>query len=280
MDLMEMIPYARINKGYRYILTCIDVFSRQASARPTKSKTGEEISKVIKTLFKRIVPLQVQTDLGKEFYNKHVQELFRRHKVKHYSVHSQFKAALCERFNRTLREKLNRYFTKVGKKTWYIVLQDIIDTYNNTPHRGIFNLAPSDITKVNEMEVWRMKQGPATQIKVKHKLLSYVRVSRVKGPFLKNFDQNWSDEVFRIIAIDRTKAPAMYVIEDLKHDVIQGKFYTQELQSIGNKPPEIYRIEKIIRTRGKGKDKEYFVKWHGYDSSYNSWVKGINRVNL
>lgn len=276
MDLMEMIPYARINKGYKYILTCVDVFSRFARALPTKSKKGDEIASVITTMFKKQqVPRKIQTDLGKEFYNTHVQKLFKSRNVEHYSVHSQFKAAICERFNRTLREKMSRYFTHSGKKVWYDVLQKLIDSYNNSSHRGIFKMTPASITKENEMEVWERKQQGNSKVKtttVKYKLLNYVRVSRTKGPFLKNFDQNWSDEVFRIVGIDTNSSPVMYILQDLDNQVIKGKFYTQELQDIGPHPPQVWRIEKIIRTKGTGVNKQYFVKWHGYDKNSNSWI--------
>ena len=66
----------------------------------------------------------------------------------------------------------------------------------------------------------------------------------------------------------------MYVLKDLKDQIIQGKFYQQELQMIDNELPSTYRIEPVIRTRGKGKHKQYLVIWHGYDESQNSWISG------
>lgn len=272
MDLMEMIPYASINKGNRYILTCIDLFSRFARAIATKSKEGKEVASAVLTLFADKSPTHVQTDRGKEFYNKHVQEVFTKHKVKHYTVNSQFKAALVERFNRTLREKLNRYFTHTGKKTWIHVLDDIVDTYNKTPHGGIEKQRPIDITLKTEAQLWTNQQQKQVHVrKSPHKLLEHVRISRIAdGPFRKNFDQNWSEEVFRIIGTDTTANPIMYVVEDIENVVIEGRFYHEELQVVAK--PEVYRIEKIIKTRGTGKYKQWYVKWYGYDSKHNSWI--------
>ena len=82
-------------------------------------------------------PHHVQTDLVKEFYNKSVRSLFKKYDINHYSVHSQFKAALVERFNRTLRERLTRYFTRTGKKVWYGVLPKIVNAYNHSSHRAL-----------------------------------------------------------------------------------------------------------------------------------------------
>ena len=175
MDLMEMIPYARINKGNRYILTCIDVFSRFARAVALKSKEAIELRNAIKVMLKDTTPRHIQTDMGKEFYNKLVRELIQSKKIIHYSVYSQFKASLVERFNRTLREKFNRYFTHTGKKIWYNVLPDIINAYNNSKHRGIFSMKPAEVTKVNEMELWEKQQEvTGFLIKPTYKLLDYV----------------------------------------------------------------------------------------------------------
>jgi hypothetical protein len=279
MDLIEMIPYAKINKGYKYILTCIDVFSRFARALPVKSKNASDVSSAIGKMFKHVIPRSVQTDLGKEFYNKNVKMLFKKHSINHYTVHSQFKAALVERFNRTLREKLNRLFTYKGNKMWYLILNNIIDTYNKSPHRGIFNMKPADLTNETEHELWKMQQPQKKKSPLKNplKLLHYVRISRTaNGPFIKNFDQNWSEEVFRIVGIDTKSLPIMYIIEDANHNVIGGKFYREELQDIGDVAPEIYRIEKILRTKGVGEHKQYFVKWYGYDKSHNSWINAKN----
>lgn len=279
MDLMEMIPYADINKGYRYILTCIDVYTRFARAEPIKAKDSVNVAAAIEIMLKKAgkdkKPIHIQTDLGKEFYNKTVIDLFKKHKIKHYSVHSQYKAALVERFNRTLREKLSRYFTHHGKKIWVTVLPDIVTAYNDTPHKGIDGKRPVEMS--NELNFWlKQEEGasiPKETVKRIYPVNSLVRISRLSNnPFRKNFDQNWSEEIFKIHAIDKRDNPVMYILHDLKGEIIQGKFYHQELQLIDKKLPEVYRIEKIISERNKGKHKQYFVKWHGYDDSHNSWI--------
>ena len=286
IDLMEMIPYAKSNKGYKYVAVCIDVFSRFAFALPTKSKTGAEIAPIIARMIESSEyppPKKVQTDLGKEFYNKNVKEMFNKYSIQHYSVNSQFKAAIVERFIRTLREKLNRYFTHTGKKVWVDVLPSLILSYNSSPHRSLFNMKPIDITSENEFQIWEMKQRVDDEKKSKKtkggpKLLDYVRISRISTskPFNRNFDQNWSDEIFRIVGIDEKVKPTMYIIEDEKHNVIDGKFYKEELQVIGIEKPSVYRIEKILSTKGKGNHKQYLVKWHGYSNEYNTWISANN----
>lgn len=281
-DIMEMLPFAaKVNNGYRYVLTIIDVFSRYAWAVPLKSKSGSEVAAAFEKVLKRqlgdehVVPRYIQTDEGKEFYNTKCAKVFADYGIKHYSVYSQFKAAVVERFNRTLRMRLSRYFTHIGHKVWYKVLPKMLVSYNNSKHRGIYNFRPVDITKETAMQLWEINQQQEkgkTKKKPKFKLLDYCRISRIKGyqSFVKNFDQNWSEEVFRINAI-HPQTPIRYTIEDLHGHVIHGKFYEPELQKVAK--PTVFRIEHILRTKGKGNYKQYFVKWVGYPKQYNSWIQ-------
>jgi L-rhamnose mutarotase len=286
MDLMEMIPYARVNKNYKYILTCIDVFTRFARAIPLKTKSANDVMMALDNeLLRQQQPIKIQTDLGKEFYNKQVAQLLKSKGIKHYTVHSQFKAALVERFNRTLRDKLKRYFTHQGTKIWYDILPKIIETYNATAHSGIFDMRPIDINKENEMQIWLMQHSSSKPSKAKPKLKinDYVRISRISAsPFVKNFDQNWSEEVFQISEIDTRANPTMYGIKDVENNRIEGKFYEPELQKLAKKP-EIYRIEGILAERGGGGgggEKQYLVKWYGYGPEHNSWVRASHFVSI
>ena len=226
-----MIPCLKINNGYKYLSTCIDVFSRFVRVQPIKSKNGEEIAKILKNIINPNEPRKIQSDKGKEFYNSHVHNLLKKYDIGHYTVNSQFKVPHVERFNRTLREKLNKIFTYTGHKVWYKVLPRIVNTYNNTKRRGINYRKPIDINKENEHQVWlelskKQKQSARPRNRTPYKLLKMVRISRITHqPFIKNFDQNWSEEVFRIVAIDTKIQPTMYVIEDMNHNVIDGKFY-------------------------------------------------------
>ena len=191
--------------------------------------------------------------------------------INHYSVHSQFKAALVERFNRTLRERLSKIFTKQGNKKWVSVLPNVITSYNLSEHRAL-KMRPVDVIK-NESEIW-LKQSKQVKSKAKYKVGDHVRVSKEKGQFIKNFDQNWSDEVFMISGINNL-TPVMYTIKDLNNEPIKGKFYEPELQVVDY--PLVFRIQSILKTKGKGKNKQYFVKWHGYTEP--TWIHANDLVS-
>ena len=96
------------------MITAIDVFSKFAWAEPIKSKSGQQVKQGLERLWKRAhprKPLRVQTDAGTEFYNSKVQAFFKEQDVGHFSTYGDAKAAVVERWNRTLKEKMFRYFT-------------------------------------------------------------------------------------------------------------------------------------------------------------------------
>ncbi|XP_071052936.1 uncharacterized protein [Onthophagus taurus] len=116
-DLVEMIPYASVNKGYKYILTVINAFSKYAWALPLKTKTGKEVTQAMKDILhskKNITPSNLQTDNGKEFYNSDFQKLMEQLNINHYSTYSTLKSSIIERFNRTLKNKMWKEFSMQG----------------------------------------------------------------------------------------------------------------------------------------------------------------------
>ena len=101
-------------------------------------------------------PFSIQTDQGNEFFNTNVAQLFKTHNVNLFAVKSQYKAALVERFNRTLKTRMFRYFTHIGKHRWFDVLDKFIDSYNNTPHRSLpLRMTPNEARlPENAYTVW------------------------------------------------------------------------------------------------------------------------------
>jgi len=112
-DLVEMREFSKSNDNYNYMLTVIDCFSRYAWVEPLKTKTGLETSEAFKKIFKTgHIPLKIHFDEGKEFYNKNVKELFESKEIEFFSTFSDKKAAIIERFNRTLKSRMWKYFTE------------------------------------------------------------------------------------------------------------------------------------------------------------------------
>ena len=98
----------------------------------------------------------------------------------------------------------------------------------------------------------------------KFKVGDHVRISKYKNIFAKGYTPNWSEEVFIIKKVKNT-VPWIYIINDLNSEEITGSFYEKELQNTNQKE---FTIEKVI----KRKSDKLYVKWKGYDNSFNSWI--------
>ena len=267
-DLNDMITYK--NKGFRYILTVVDIFSRFAWAQPLKTKTGIEMVEAFKKIFRDSKPHYLQTDQGSEFENKVFQAFLKKQGVKHFSVKSPYKASLVERFNRTLKTRMFRYFTYQGSYEWVKVLPQLVDSYNRSSHRSLpKGMTPLEASNAeSQYRVWQNQEKDDTIKKSKFKLGDQVRISKVKGTFEKGYLPNWSEEIFTIDKIDRRTSPIMYVLKDEGGETIEGKFYVQELQKVKE---ELFAIEKIIRRKGS----KYLVKFLGYPGQH--WVDELHR---
>ena len=155
-DLIDLRALRNKNDGVSYLLTCIDVFSKYAYVIPLKRKTGRSLVKAFETIFKTgEVPLRLQTDKGTEFRNRLFQTFLKKHNVHFFvSQNDDIKAAIVERFNRTLKERMWRYFTKHNTKRYVDILPNLVKSYNKTYHRSI-KLAPAQVTSANQEVVWQ-----------------------------------------------------------------------------------------------------------------------------
>ncbi|XP_060867430.1 uncharacterized protein LOC132942800 [Metopolophium dirhodum] len=136
-DLVEMIPYSKVNGGYKYFLVVIDCFTKFSWAKPLKSKTGKEVTSAMSTILLDRSPKLLQLDNGKEFYNTTFDALMTKYGIHKYSTFSILKASIAERFNRTLKGKMYKEFTARGSHEWVSILPKLLDEYNNSYHRTI-----------------------------------------------------------------------------------------------------------------------------------------------
>lgn len=140
MDLIDLSKYSTINKNFKWLLTIIDIYSRRAWAIPLKTKSGPDVASALKKIFDAgHTPKQVSSDLGKEFLNHHVQDLFKKHDIKHwtYEPMSHNTLGIIERFNRTIRTMLRKYWAAYDTRQWINVIDDLMSNYNTTYHRTI-----------------------------------------------------------------------------------------------------------------------------------------------
>ena len=279
-DLADMQSLSRQNDGMRYILTVIDVFSKFAWAHPVRSKDAGTIRDAFRDVMRAAAPRKpprLQTDKGKEFFNKEFDALVRRHGIQHFATESDQKAAVVERFNRTLKTRLWTYMSDRGGVRWVDVLQDIVTAYNQSYHRSI-KMKPADVQKSDENKLWARLYGDGNTELKRERIApgSMVRISNVKGIFEKGYMPNWSKEHFTVNASPpgpprKNTKRRIYKLTDYDGEPMLGSYYPEEVQQITDNQ---YRIEKVLRRRTAADgSKELFVKWEGWPEKFNSWIK-------
>ena len=270
IDLVDLQSYARLNDNNRFLLTCIDVFSKFAWIVPLKNKTGSVVTDAFKTLLIDRKCNYLQSDKGTEFLNVTFQQMCKENQIHHYtSENDDIKCAVVERFNRTIKSKMFKYFTFARTNRYIDVLQDLVYSYNNTVHRSI-GMTPTSVTTTNQHEVRQRLYPIKPPLKWKYDVGSKVRISKSRRVFRKGYLGGWSEEIF--VIVDRIPTnPVTYELKDLLGESIKGKFYEPELQLIV-KEDDVYDVEKVLKTRRRNGQVEYLVKWRGYPEKFNSWT--------
>ncbi|CAB4010501.1 integrase core domain-containing [Paramuricea clavata] len=193
-------------------------------------------------------PKFVQFDQGTEFYNKDVKSLLNKHNIEFFSTYSDKKAAVVERFNRTLKALMWKYFYIASTYTWLDVLQYLTDNYNSSVNRSI-KTTPDSVNDSNWTEVWQtlFSYNLGEPSEPKFALGESVRISKYKSVFTKWYDANFTEELFTVTEVYHGH-PNTYTIDDSAGEPIIGRFYEQELHSAEGREPD-FKIEKVLRRR-------------------------------
>ena len=260
-DLTDMQLISKFNKGFRFLLCAIDIFSKYAWIFPLKDKKGMSIANAFQSILNKSnrKPNKIWADKGSEFYNSHLKKWLKHNNIEMYSTHNEGKSVVAEAFIKTLKNKIYKYMTSISKNLYIDKLDDIIDEYNNTYHRTI-KMKPIHFKDNTYINIDKELNDNDPKCKVD----DHVKISKYKNIFAKGYTPNWSEKVFAVKKIKNT-VPWTYVINDLNGEEISGTFYEKELQKIDQQE---FRIEKVIRKKGN----KLYVKWKGYDSSFNSWI--------
>ena len=178
-----MQAFAKFNRGVKYLLAVIDVFSKYGWLIPLKDKTGKSVASALKTIFEERKPEKMWVDKGKEFYDKDVKDL-----IELYSTENEDKSSVVERWIRTMKEKMWKYFTANSTNVFINVLSDLVKEYNNTSHSSIKMTPVKASKKENELMVWRNLYPDRLEIRdinPKFSVGDKVRISKKKKTLRK-----------------------------------------------------------------------------------------------
>ena len=279
-DLIEMTQYSKWNKGIKYLLTVIDVFSKYGWIVPLKDKKTESVSLAFDEIFKKSKrkPEKLWTDKASEFVSKHFKEFLKKNNITLYHTENEEKSSIAERWNKTMKNKMWRMFSANNSTVYWDKLDKLVDDCNNTYHSSI-EMAPTEASKKeNENKVFANLYDDLIYLKPKKQKFSIgdkVRISKYKRRvFDKGYTPNWTEEVFVVDKVILTK-PVTYHIVDLLGEKEEGSFNEKELQKAKQ---QTFRVEKVVRRDNK--KKKALVKWKGYSDKFNSWINFKDLVDF
>ena len=289
-DLIDMLQYPRQNDGVKHLLLLIDLFSRKIWVKPLKSKTGQEMETALADWLNNDMqnrpPKQFCSDSGREFNNRLVKTLFASRNIEQTFASGTSKASYAERANKTLEIMINKYMTQVQSFRYIDVLPDIVASYNLRGHRSLDGMSPEEADAPNNRLHVRgilmknhSKRALTANKAVKFRVGDRVRVkilAKKIGSDARAYNPQFKGEYFEVVDINDRMMVPMYKIRSLNTgEVIQDRFYANELQKIVG---DVFKVERVIRTRGRGRNKQLLIKWQFFDEQHNSWEPEANIV--
>lgn len=199
MDLADFQSLAEENDGYRFCLLGVDVLSRRVFAVPIKSKSTKDMLQGFEELFKQMphLPSEIYSDRGMEFESGEMKKYFKDKGIEKFAARSSdVKAAVAERFIRSLKLRLYRWISEKNSLKWAKVLPEIVNALNNTVNSAT-GMKPNDVNPENASILWdklyRQYLYPEVRGKApKYKAQDAVRLAKKKQTFEKGYLANYT----------------------------------------------------------------------------------------
>ena len=277
-DLIDISWAKKNNKGYRYILVVIDSFSRYVWCEPLKTKTGLEVSRALEKIFKSLkkTPYVLTTDHGTEFFNRDTNKIYKKFNIKIFGSHGVTKNSIAERFNRTVQEKLQQWWTKKRDRNWLAILPKIVQTYNTSYHSSI-SMSPAEVNDKTSFVVYNKLYGKyikGSKKKPKFKNGDLVRLNMLRPDFSKKFEQKWSRQLFEIVGkpyFTNMGHLPMYKLRDLAGEFLPSRFYETEI-SLADRSTYLDKFKFPYEHIGKPTKKGQKISYIGWPSKFNTYI--------
>ena len=280
-DLADMRMLKQDNDGFTYIVVCVDVLSRYGFAVPVKRKTPDLVADAFRTIITATgrKPWFLTTDRGLEYAGKSFQNFVRKEDIVHkFATSPDVKCAIAERYIRTLKSRLWRYFTRNKTKRYIDVLPDLVTALNKSFHRTI-KRAPKDVTRENQTEVWQVLYGkPVRKPKYRFKSGEHVRIAIEKHVLSKGYRPNYSNEIFTVARVMKQRVPATYKLKDESGEEIEGIFYNEELVRVVDDEKPVRLIQSLKKSERRGEELWHLIKWK--DSKKETWIRNDELISI
>lgn len=280
-DLIDVRALRNHNDGVQHLLLLIDVFSRRVWVYPLVNKSAL----VTRAAFEEwlwglsISPDEISHDEGKEFLNKDVKELMLSHNIKQTIATGTSKAAYAERANKSIQILLYKYLTHTDGLRYIDALEDLVLTYNRRPHRSLKNMSPLEADKASNsgqvlaaaMEKWRRveKRRKGAQLSVGD-VVRIKTVAHKVATTSRAYAQQFKGEYFEVERVSTKMPIPLYFLKSQDTgESIRGGFYSNELSRVRS---NVYRIDSILRYRGRGRRREALVRWRYFGPEHDSWI--------
>ncbi|CAC5381013.1 unnamed protein product [Mytilus coruscus] len=169
-----------------------------------------------------------------------------------------------------------RYFTKQRSHRYINVLQDFVKTYNSTPHRSLNNIAPKDVNKENEADIWAFMylkpKKPKQPQKFQFKVGDTVRLTKISNVFDRSYDEHFTREIFKIRKRFRMQSIPVYKISSFDNSPVSGLFYSGEMIKVNKDENSMWYIENKLKKRKRNGVIQWLVKFEGWPDKYNQWI--------
>lgn len=244
------------NRGYKYLLVCVDGYTRYCMIRKLKSKNAKEVVEAMKSIIKTYgAPKHINCDYGTEFVNSTFKnEILKKWDITMYHMHTENKSVYAERMIRTIKESIIIPFNKSGG-VWVDYIDNAVTKHNNKPNPATDNHSPNDLWKDNYYYIERDEESEDLTDKdttPQYNIGQYVRVYHNPSSVLqkKSLTYKWSQKLYEVIEIDKDPYPIMYKLKDTTNgETVGRKYYHWELLESKCKPVG----ELIITTRSQSK---------------------------
>ena len=223
------MDYYKNDDRFAYFLLVIDVLSKYIWTIPLRTRTGKEMKSAFTKIFALgRKPTNVRSDKGTEFANKDVRRFFKDQAVNYFVTQNVAKASYAERAIKTIKSRIIRYITHSQHPRWVDVLPDVMESYNKTYHRSI-KRRPASVKGKDSVELWKIQYETKPRLKETSsygfKIGDLVRVSYIRRPFQREYDERWSRDLFVINEHFMSEGIPQYWLKDYTGEIVSGAFY-------------------------------------------------------